>query len=374
MPVSATMPKGPDGKPWSGTAPAPGKAIATVMDIGLGVGEGEARSDSASAVAGNFTKTKRKRSQAGMVKQSKTVATDTLASRRVGSCNEQRTEPGHRLSPLCFGHRFPTPLGFHNPLLKTLRLTPQVLAASLVMTLAWGGRVEARWCTGLTVTSPATCTVLYLGNKGLNSISNSQIRKFSNLQEIDLWGNNLSSVPPDLFRGLSNLHTIWLSSNNLSSVPPDLFGGLSNLREIGLGGNNLSSVPPDLFGGLSNLRSIRLNSNNLSSVPPDLFRGLSNLQTIDLQSNNLSSVPPDLFERLSNLQEILLGNSLSILPPDLFGGLSSLRRVYIHDLTCPPPSLPTGAYYLANPKKYTRIICDDCREYRHCVTTDGVIR
>ena len=110
MPVPATMPKGPDGKPWSGTAPAPGKAIATAMDIGLGVGEGEARSDSASAVAGNFTKTKRKRSQAGMVKQSK-------------NC----------------GNGYITPLGFHNPLLKALRLTPQVLVASLVMTLAWGG-------------------------------------------------------------------------------------------------------------------------------------------------------------------------------------------------------------------------------------------
>ena len=77
-----------------------------------------------------------------MVKQSKTVATDTLPPPpppKGRFCNEQSTEPGHRLSPLCFGHRFPTPLGFHNPLLKTLRLTPQVLAASLVMTLAWGG-------------------------------------------------------------------------------------------------------------------------------------------------------------------------------------------------------------------------------------------
>ena len=66
-----------------------------------------------------------------MVKRSKTVATDTSTPpppRRVGSCNEQSTEPGHRLSPLCFGHRFPTLLGV--PLLKALRLIPQVLAAS----------------------------------------------------------------------------------------------------------------------------------------------------------------------------------------------------------------------------------------------------
>ncbi|MCC5643666.1 TIR domain-containing protein, partial [Nostoc sp. CHAB 5824] len=101
----------------------------------------------------------------------------------------------------------------------------------------------------------------------------------------------------------------------LSSLPPE-FGQLTNLQSLNLDGNQLSSLPPE-FGQLTNLQSLNLDGNQLSSLPPE-FGQLTNLQSLNLSSNQLSSLPREI-RQLSNLKKLDLRRNPVPIPPEILG-------------------------------------------------------
>ncbi|MFC2141186.1 leucine-rich repeat domain-containing protein [Acidobacteriota bacterium] len=157
-----------------------------------------------------------------------------------------------------------------------------------------------------------------------------ELGNLSNLEELNLYRNQLSgSIPPEL-GNLSNLIELSFSDNQLTgSIPPEL-GNLSNLDTLWLYNNQLTgSIPPEL-GNLSNLDTLWLFDNQLTgSIPPELGN-LSNLVWLGLSSNQLSGSIPSELGNLSNLIKLSLSsNQLSGNIPTSLINLTNLWEIYI---------------------------------------------
>ena len=116
----------------------------------------------------------------------------------------------------------------------------------------------------------------------------SELGSLSNLQGLELQGNQLSGeIPPEL-GNLTNLVDLNLRYNELTGeIPPEL-GNLVNLETLVLDHNGLTGeIPPEL-GNLTNLRSLWLHSNNLSGgIPPELAK-LTNLEHLLLYGSHFT--------------------------------------------------------------------------------------
>ena len=150
--------------------------------------------------------------------------------------------------------------------------------------LNWStGASIGQWVGVTVIGSPLRVTKLTLGRKGLAGEIPEELGNLTNLQCLDLSGNELSGeIPPEL-GGLSNLQSLDLSFNELSGEIPAELGGLSNLQSLDLSFNELSGeIPPEL-GSLTNLKRLDLAGNELSGGIPAELGGLSNLTALHLE-------------------------------------------------------------------------------------------
>ena len=164
-------------------------------------------------------------------------------------------------------------------------------------------------------------------------------------------------IPGEL-GGLTNLEDLNLSGNQLTGEIPGELGGLTNLEpvdrnilsgnqltgEIGLSGNQLTGSIPGELGGLTNLEDLNLSGNELTGEIPGELGGLTNLQTLNLYGNQLTGEIPGELGGLANLQTLWLsGNQLTGCI------LQNLRRIETNDLSqlglpfCDMPGAPTIA-------------------------------
>ncbi len=140
----------------------------------------------------------------------------------------------------------------------------------------------------------------------LNIFRNGARSELTNLQSLDLSGNNLSEIPDSITR-LINLQSLDLKNNSISEIC-DSIARLTNLQSLDLSGNSLSEIP-DSITRLTNLQSLDLSRNSLSEIPDSITR-LTNLQSLDLKNNSISEIC-DSIARLTNLQSLdLSGNSI----------------------------------------------------------------
>ncbi|KAL7229599.1 hypothetical protein ACSBR2_008160 [Camellia fascicularis] len=147
------------------------------------------------------------------------------------------------------------------------------------------------------------------------SLSNS-----SNLQELELAGNNISGELPSIIGDLSiNLVQIHLDDNLIYGFIPPQISNLVNLTLLNLSSNLLNgSISPELCR-LEKLERLYLSNNSLSGEIPSAFGNVAHLGLLDLSKNKLSGSIPDSFANLSQLRRLLLyENQLSgTIPPSL---------------------------------------------------------
>lgn len=118
--------------------------------------------------------------------------------------------------------------------------------------------------------------VLVLISKRINNMAGfSRIQGLTNLQWLDLSGNQLTTLPVDLFAGLINLRTLYLSNNRLTTLLVGLFTELTNLQTLWLSVNRLTTLPAGLFAGLTNLLRLDLSANPLQGqgIEATTYRG-----------------------------------------------------------------------------------------------------
>ncbi|XP_047326206.1 putative leucine-rich repeat receptor-like serine/threonine-protein kinase At2g24130 [Impatiens glandulifera] len=148
----------------------------------------------------------------------------------------------------------------------------------------------------------------------------SSLTNSSNLQELELAGNNLGGEIPHVIGFLSsNLVEIHLDDNLIyGSIPPQI-SNLVNLTLLNLSSNFLNGTIPSEFRGMEKLERLYLSNNSLSGEIPSAFGEVLHLGLLDLSKNKLSGSIPDSFYNLSQLRRLLLHeNQISgTIPPSL---------------------------------------------------------
>ena len=204
--------------------------------------------------------------------------------------------------------------------------------------------LNKRKCEDITAADLASIRYLpSLSGKGITRLKNGDFAGLSQLERLELGGNQLAGLPGDVFYDLSRLNTLNLHGNDLVGLRANVFAGLSSLEVLRLGDNNLAALDVSLFAGLSRLGWLDLASNRLTALPSWVFRGLANLKRLDLQGNQLTALPVDIFVGLGKLVALHLErNRLAMLPVGMFADLAGLRRLNLEHNRL--SSLPYGLF------------------------------
>lgn len=187
-------------------------------------------------------------------------------------------------------------------------------------------------------------------------LDNEALRAQTQLESLDLSGNNIGNIAPGTFRGLRALRLLDLSVNALRTVEDDAFEGLDALETLRLRDNNILAVPASALGRLPRLRTLSLDYNRLAVVSADLlravseragdlglarnvirelspaaFRDFTRLRRLDLSANLLLALDAAALVGLEDtLEELdLSGNRIA----SLAGGPLTLRRLRVLDLS-----------------------------------------
>jgi len=165
---------------------------------------------------------------------------------------------------------------------------------------------------------------LSFSNQQMLTFSGEFLRRFPNLEEVDLSGNRLSSF--EGFEHLPRLRRLNVGGNLIETLV-----GLehaSQLEDLDLSGNQLGNLPAGAER-LTNLVNLDLSFNRIDVLDVRIGQ-LASLQDLQLRGNLLSTVPSSIGD-LTQLSVLDLGaNQLSAVPEHL-NGLHRLTQLYLHD-------------------------------------------
>lgn len=179
---------------------------------------------------------------------------------------------------------------------------------------------------------------LYLHNDGTKLVMLNNLKKMSNLIELELVRCDLERIPHAIF-SLTNLQELDLKENNLRSIEeiisfqhlrkltclklwynsimyiPEHIKKLSSLERLYFSHNKIEILPSHLF--LCNkLRYLDLSNNDIRFIPPEIGV-LQSLQYFSVTCNKIENLPDELFF-CKKLKTLKLGkNSLSIISPKI---------------------------------------------------------
>lgn len=104
--------------------------------------------------------------------------------------------------------------------------------------------------------------------------------------------NHLKEVPADAFRSLTQLNSLELEGNQITQVDKDGFKGLEGEFFFIL---HLKYFQNKTKSFLENLQYLRLGDNKIKSVPSEALRILHRLRHLDLRNNEIHVIADDAF-------------------------------------------------------------------------------
>jgi len=147
-----------------------------------------------------------------------------------------------------------------------------------------------------------------------------QIFQLTNLEELDLGGNEIGPDLPDGLFDLTKLRILNLGDCQFEGEIPPKINQLTNLEVIDLGDNVLQGQIPNGFSGLTQMMHLDVGANYLLGPLPT-FENMSKLKSLDVSQNNLSGQIPSGFLSNINTNEFLTldigGNRLTGNVPSL---------------------------------------------------------
>ncbi|GFR91879.1 leucine Rich Repeat family protein [Elysia marginata] len=131
---------------------------------------------------------------------------------------------------------------------------------------------------------------LYLCNNKIKDIGG-KFKFLSDLQFLDLSGNNLESLERSSLQGLIKLKYLDLRKNDITHISDDAFTDTKFLCDLYLDGNRITSLGwilrlPNKHS-LGSLYQLKVGQNQLTTVPPDLFIVFPGLNILYLSGNPL---------------------------------------------------------------------------------------
>jgi Leucine-rich repeat (LRR) protein len=125
------------------------------------------------------------------------------------------------------------------------------------------GQTEPVKNTPPTTGEVASKNILDLSNQSLTKIPSDVFSK-TNLQELNVSGNQLTGAIQGEIRFLQNLVVLNASNNQMTGVPAEI-GQLEKLEVLDLSNNQLTGLPYEL-GNLKNLKILNISGNNYSEL------------------------------------------------------------------------------------------------------------
>ncbi|XP_071782321.1 volume-regulated anion channel subunit LRRC8C [Centroberyx gerrardi] len=163
---------------------------------------------------------------------------------------------------------------------------------------------------------------LDLKENNLRSIE--EILSFQHLRKLTclkLWYNSIMYIPEHI-KKLGSLERLYFSHNKIEILPSHLF--LCNkLRYLDLSNNDIRFIPPEI-GVLQSLLYFSVTCNKIEYLPDELFF-CKKLKTLKLGKNTLSLLSPKISYLLLLTHLDLKGNHFEVLPPEL-GCCRALKR------------------------------------------------
>lgn len=163
---------------------------------------------------------------------------------------------------------------------------------------------------------------LDLKENNLRSIE--EIISFQHLRKLTclkLWYNSITYIPEHI-KKLSSLERLNFSHNKIEVLPSHLFL-CTKLRYLDLSNNDIHFIPPEV-GVLQSLQYFSVTCNKIETIPDELFF-CKKIKTLKLGKNSLSILSPKIsyLSALAHLE--LKGNHFEVLPQDL-GYCRALKR------------------------------------------------
>uniref|UniRef100_A0A6V7JCW7 LRRCT domain-containing protein n=1 Tax=Bracon brevicornis TaxID=1563983 RepID=A0A6V7JCW7_9HYME len=152
-------------------------------------------------------------------------------------------------------------------------------------------------------------TSLNITSNDLVDVSDVRISNGSELQSLDLSGNQLSALPPGAFRTLINLVHLSLRDNMIETVDEDAFAGLEELENLDVSDNRLTQLPDATLTHLSSLQTLNLSGNQLKILGARWFEALGRLRELDVSRNGLTKAASAALQPLPGLSVLRLAEN-----------------------------------------------------------------
>ena len=159
---------------------------------------------------------------------------------------------------------------------------------------------------------PTNTVNLFLKTNNIAEVSPATLTPLSNLEQIDMTGNQLSDFP-DLCEVGSTLTTVVVSLNPMTAVATVRLLCLTKLSTFTAEGSWLTTFPDFSHNGAT-LQTLKVTHGRLISIPTQYVDDLVALIHLHLSANHLTTLP-DLSASKTSLQTLhLVNNSLTSLP------------------------------------------------------------
>jgi Leucine-rich repeat (LRR) protein len=144
----------------------------------------------------------------------------------------------------------------------------------------------------------------YEKSKATNAINDWRAFNFGLIREFSLLDLNVridSIEENDCFKEVSNLEILNLEGENITRFRTNSFQHLGKLKKLNLGFNQIDELGSNVFRGLENLEELNLECNQLNQIQS--FEHLERLRVLNLGTNRIG-IDSSLFIGLVNLEEL----------------------------------------------------------------------